>query len=279
MVDRARRWLSTGTRNSIGHVYACTVNEKAARKEHERKKHEKGESTNARAPGDTRRSSWRSAQLKRRRAATARLLPPAAALRAYNEANRATALARGCSPRFGPIRRRSPLSASNPRYFLAVFEELRPPARTSRSTHRDVTPTRGFYRVARTKLSADPEPGKRSRRIYALAQPVQEIASYFDSLIPLNVGIVELALSWNRPAVAFNPNTRGLKRAKGETDGKGRTKQRIRQDDDGTAAGRGCSVEEAGTTEPPTFPTVGPTGDENQRLALYLIELLEVFFN
>ncbi|KAK1129345.1 hypothetical protein K0M31_019077 [Melipona bicolor] len=80
--------------------------------------------------------------------------------------------------------------------------------------HRDVTPTGGFYRVARTKLSADPEPGKRSRRIYALAQPVQEIASYFDSLIPLNVGIVELALSWNRPAVAFNPNTRGLKRAK-----------------------------------------------------------------
>ncbi|CAD1479798.1 unnamed protein product [Heterotrigona itama] len=67
------------------------------------------------APGDTRRSSWRSAQLKRRRAATARLLPPAAALRAYNEANRATDLARGCSPCFGPIRRRSPFSASHPR--------------------------------------------------------------------------------------------------------------------------------------------------------------------
>lgn len=132
MVDRARRWLSTGIRDSIGHVHACTVNEKGGG-ETSGKKHEKDESTNARAPGDTRRSSWRSAQLKRRRAATARLLPPAAALRAYNEANRATALARGCSPRFGPIRRRSPFSASHPRYFLAVFEELRPPARTSHS--------------------------------------------------------------------------------------------------------------------------------------------------
>ncbi|CAD1479797.1 unnamed protein product, partial [Heterotrigona itama] len=37
------------------------------------------------------------------------------------------------------------------------------------------------------KTGGDPEPGKRSRRIYALAQPVQEIASYFDiSLIRLN---------------------------------------------------------------------------------------------
>lgn len=36
-------------------------------------------------------------------------------VRAYNEANRATALARGCSPRFGSIRRRSPFSASHPR--------------------------------------------------------------------------------------------------------------------------------------------------------------------
>lgn len=55
----------------------------------------------------------RSAQLKHRRAATARLLLPAAALCACNEANRATGLARGCSSRPGNFRRNSARSATS----------------------------------------------------------------------------------------------------------------------------------------------------------------------
>lgn len=41
-------------------------------------------------------------------------------------------------------------------------------------------------------------------------------------------------------------------------------RQRIRQDDDGTA-GRGCPAEETGTAKPSALPAVGLAGDENKR--------------
>lgn len=75
----------------------------------ERKKHEKRRPP---APA-TRAFLVRSAQLKHRRAATARLLLPAAALRACNQANRATGLARGCSTRIGRFRHASAVSAAS----------------------------------------------------------------------------------------------------------------------------------------------------------------------
>lgn len=77
---------------------------KAARDE--RKKHEKRTNRRRHEP-----SLVRSPQLKHSRAATARLLLPAAALRACNQPNRATAPTRDCSTPIGRFRHASAISA------------------------------------------------------------------------------------------------------------------------------------------------------------------------
>lgn len=77
---------------------------KAAR--NERKKHEKRTNRRRHEP-----SLVRSPQLKHSRAATARLLLPAAALRACNQPNRATAPTRDCSTPIGRFRHASAISA------------------------------------------------------------------------------------------------------------------------------------------------------------------------
>lgn len=77
---------------------------KAAR--NERKEHEKRTNRRRHEP-----SLVRSPQLKHSRAATARLLLPAAALRACNQPNRATAPTRDCSTPIGRFRHASAISA------------------------------------------------------------------------------------------------------------------------------------------------------------------------